>query len=136
MSINSVNELYWLYSLPNPTPSKQLELNYFSSLVLHGCFCLFVCLCLAVPKACGSSQARARTHAIFITRAQQWQCQILNLLSHEGTPLVLPFLKVMEKLERRTKIVKRIIVFKNIFDVSNLMFMLYSGCAIQVICNY
>ena len=33
-----------------------------------------------MPLACGSSQARDQT------QPQQWQCHVLNLLSHQGTP--------------------------------------------------
>ena len=38
------------------------------------------------------SQARDQTLATVITRAMQWQCQILNSLSHQGTPILLYFI--------------------------------------------
>ena len=41
---------------------------------------------LATPVACRSSWARDWTHATAAIQPLQWQCWILNLLSHRGTP--------------------------------------------------
>ena len=43
---------------------------------------------LAMLEAWGSSQAKDWTHATAATQALQWQCQILNPLSHQGTPML------------------------------------------------
>ena len=75
------HHLLSLVSLCNPPPSKK-----------NGCLSLFVfCfLFLAVPTAYGSSQARNWTHTSAVTQASalQWQSWILNLLHHQGTPLL------------------------------------------------
>ena len=41
---------------------------------------------LAIPMACGSSQARDQTHTPQWPKPLQGQCQLLNLLHHKRTP--------------------------------------------------
>ena len=64
------------------------NLHYFGAycgLILSSIYWLFGFLFfLATPRACRSSPAWDQTYG---PKPLQWQCQILNPLSHKGTPL-------------------------------------------------
>ena len=49
----------------------------------------------AAPIACKSCQDREQSHTTAEIQATVGQCQVLNLLSHEGTPISSPLFKVV-----------------------------------------
>ena len=61
--------------------------------IQHTLYLVALFFFFSTPTASGSSQARDRTHTTALTWAtQQWQCWILNSLSHMGSPVLFPYL--------------------------------------------